>query len=236
MTLPRLSCILPAYNEAPRLGRVLDVTLAAPQIDEVIVIDDGSTDETAAIATARTRDCPRLRVIRQPRNGGKTRAVAEGLRTARGTFVMFLDSDLTGLTPAHLSQLSQPVLSGAAGASLSLRGNAPALWQHLGLDYISGERVMPRALMMRELAALDRLPRFGLEVFMNRLWLEADLAIAVVPWPDVASPMKFEKYGPLAGVKADVGMIRDIFTTIGAWTALQQIRGLRRHRIGPVTA
>lgn len=229
-TAPRLSCILPAFNEAPRIGHVLDVTLAASEIGEVIVVDDGSSDGTAEIAEARMPDCPRLRVIRQPQNRGKTRAVAEGLRAAQGHFVMFLDSDLTGLTADHLSRLSRPVLDGSAGASLSLRGNAPAPWRAIGLDYISGERVMPRALMLQELAALDGLPRFGLEVFMNQLWLRAGLRIAVVPWPDVASPLKSEKYGALAGIKADAGMIRDIFRTIGAWTAIRQIQGLRRSR------
>ncbi|MBY6092234.1 glycosyltransferase family 2 protein [Maritimibacter alkaliphilus] len=227
----RLSCIIPAYNEAPRIGRVLEVTLATPGLDEVIVVDDGSADGTAAIAEAH--DDPRLRVIRLACNGGKTRAVAEGLRTARGHHVMFLDSDLTGLTPAHLAQLAAPVLEGRAGASISLRGNAPRTWHLLGLDYISGERVMPRALLLEEIAALDRLPRFGLEVFMNRLWLAAGLEIAVVHWPDVASPMKHEKYGLIAGLRSDAGMMRDIFRTIGPLTALRQIRGMRGRRVAP---
>ncbi|MCA0922569.1 glycosyltransferase family 2 protein [Pseudooceanicola nanhaiensis] len=225
----RLSCIIPAYNEAPRIARVLEVTLAAPGIDEVIVVDDGSADRTAAIA--ESFDDPRLRVIRLTRNGGKTRAVAEGLTVARGAYVMFLDSDLTGLTPAHLSQLAAPVLEGRAGASISLRGNAPRTWHLLGLDYISGERVMPRALLLDEIAALDRLPRFGLEVFMNRLWIAAGLEIAVVNWPDVASPMKHEKYGLIVGIRADAGMMRDIFRTIGPMTVLRQIRAMRGRRV-----
>jgi cellulose synthase/poly-beta-1,6-N-acetylglucosamine synthase-like glycosyltransferase len=45
----RLSCIIPAYNEAARIGAVLDAVLGHPWIDEVIVVDDGSTDQTARV-------------------------------------------------------------------------------------------------------------------------------------------------------------------------------------------
>lgn len=232
---PRLTCIIPAFNEAPRIRRVLDVALATPEVDEVIVVDDGSSDGTSdvvrALLDSRAPDAqPRLQLIRQPRNGGKTRAVATGLAAARGDFVLFLDSDLLGLKPDHLTRLAQPVLSGRTGASLSLRGNAPAPWRAIGLDYISGERVMPRDLMTRHLDELADLPRFGLEVFMNRLWLQAHLHVAVVSWPDVASPLKSEKYGALAGLKADAGMMRDIFRTVGLGTVLRQIFRLRRAR------
>ncbi|MGZ9810525.1 glycosyltransferase family 2 protein [Pseudoroseicyclus sp. H15] len=224
-----VTCLLPAYNEAARIGPVLQAALACPEIGEVIVIDDGSTDGTAELAESFA--APHLRVLRQPRNGGKARAIAAGLRAARGTYVMFLDSDLTGLTPDDLSRLASPVLTGEAGASISLRGNAPAPWRAIGLDYISGERVMPFALLEPELTAIERLPAFGLEVFLNRLWLSAGLSIAVVAWPDVASPLKSRKYGLLSGLRADAGMMRDIFRTIGPFGALGQIRALGARRV-----
>lgn len=232
MSEPCLSCVVPAFNEGPRIGPVLDVALAASEIDEVIVVDDGSSDDTVAIVERLAAEHARLRLIVQPENGGKTRAVAAGIRAARGRHLMLLDSDLTGLTPAALTRLAAPVLTGRAGASISLRGNAPRSWQALGLDYISGERVMARALLTDELDTLDRLARFGLEVFMNRLWIDAGLDIAVVPWPEVASPMKREKRGgAVAGLRADIAMMRDIFATISPTAALGQIRAMRALRV-----
>ena len=229
---PKLSCIIPAYNEAPRIGAVLDAAVATPEIDEVIVVDDGSTDATVEVVPHRPSTQARFTLLRQPRNGGKTRAVATGLRRARGTGVMLLDRDLSGLAPRHLAALAEPVLSGRAGASISLRGNAPRSWRALGLDYLSGERVMQRALLADRLDALDRLPRFGLEVFMNRLWLEQGLDIVVVPWPEIASPLKAQKRGGfLAGLGADLAMIRDIFQTISPLAALGQIRAMRARRV-----
>lgn len=229
----RLSCIVPAYNEAPRIGRVLEVVLTVPEIDEVLVVDDGSTDGTAEVAEALAARHPRLRLIRQPANAGKTQAVARGVAEATGSHLLLLDSDLIGLTGADLSALIAPVAAGRAAVSVSLRGNAPAPWRAIGLDYISGERVLPRALLADRLAELGRLPRFGLEVFMNRLWIEADYAIAVVKWPGVSSPLKSAKAGLWAGIAADVKMIRDILRTISPGEMLHQIRTLRARRIKP---
>lgn len=225
----RLSCIVPAYNEAPRIAAVLAVALATAEIDEVIVIDDGSTDGTAEVVEAL--NAKRLKLIRQTKNGGKTRAVCAGIAAARGAHVLLLDSDLVGLSPSDLSCLISPVTEGRADASVSLRRNAPLPWRWIGLDYISGERVMPRAVLADRIETLARLPRFGLEVFMNRIWIEAGLTIAVVQWPGVASPMKHEKRGALAGAIAEMGMLSDIFRTIGPLAALGQIATLRARRI-----
>jgi glycosyltransferase involved in cell wall biosynthesis len=218
--MTRISCIIPAWNEAARIGAVLSVALDHPIIDEVIVVDDASTDDTAAVVRA----FPAARLIRQPVNAGKTRAVATGVAAARGAHVLMLDADLQGLTPAAITALVTPVAEGRADTTISLRGNAPAPWRAIGIDYISGERVVPRAL----LEGLEPQARFGLEVAMNQRILENRLRLAIVRWPAVRSPLKAEKMGLWRGLRADAGMIRDIFRTIGPTTAAAQIIGMRR--------
>mgnify|MGYP000026379905 CR=1 FL=1 len=218
-----LTCLVPAYNEAARIGGVLDVLADHPLLDTVIVVDDGSTDGTADVAAAKG-----VRVLRTPGNVGKTRALALGLGLVATRHVMLIDADLSGLTPEAITALAAPVLSGAAGASISLRGNAPRSWRLIGVDYISGERVLPVALLAGQEAALARLPRFGFEVFLNHRMRAAGLRVAIVRWPGVASPSKAAKRGLRAGIAADIAMIRDIFRAVGPRACLGQILWLRR--------
>ena len=225
-----VSCIIPAYNEAARIAAVLRIAASHPQIDEVIVIDDGSADATAEAAVGVAAELPHVRVLRLPENGGKTNAVAEGVAAARGRWVVLLDADLSGLTVPALSRLLRPVLSGRAEVAISLRGNAPLLWRMIGIDYLSGERVLPRSFLAEDLETLRRLPRFGLEVHMNREMVRRGIRPEVVRWPGVESPGKAHKCGFLAGMLADLRMLGDIFQTISPGEAAQQIFRLR---LGP---
>lgn len=226
---PRLSCIIPAYNEAARISAVLATVIAHPLLDEVIVVDDASTDGTADIAAATG-----VRVIRLHPNRGKTGALAAGIAAATSSHLLFLDSDLLGLTAADVTALAQPVIDGRAEVSISLRGNTPRLWRMIGLDYISGERVFPRDMVQDRLDSLLALPKFGFEVYLNSLWIERQVSVAVVRWPGVASPSKAAKRGGAwAGIKADAAMMRDIFRTVTPMTTLTQIRALRT-RIAPL--
>lgn len=222
-----VTVLIPAYNEAARIGAVLAATAGHPLVDEVLVVDDGSSDGTADAAAA----VPGVTVLRQAGNGGKTRALAAGLHAARSELIALIDADLLGLTPDDLTRLITPVTAGAAQMSISLRGNAPPPWRWIGLDFISGERVMPKRLLAPAMAGLDTLPRFGFEVHLNRLILQQGLPIAVVPWPGVSSPIKSRKYGLWSGIKGDVGMIADMIRTVPPFELARQIIGLRRLRL-----
>lgn len=221
---PGICCLIPAWNEAPRIGAVLKAAVGHPLLAEVLVVDDGSADGTAAVAAHHG-----ARVLRLAANGGKSAAVLAGLRATRQPLVLLLDADLRGLTPGAVGALVLPVLEGRADVAISLRGNAPGLWRRIGLDYISGERVVPRAMLAR--IAADGLPRFGLEVAMNRLWLEHRARIAVADWPGVASPAKAAKQGAWRGLRDDLRMLADLCATEPAHRLAGQIRRMRQQRV-----
>lgn len=89
--MPSVSIIVPAYNQSRYLGDAIRSALAQTSADlEVIVVDDGSTDETAAVC--RTFTDPRVRYVWQE-NRGLSAARNTGIREARGAFLSFLDSD-----------------------------------------------------------------------------------------------------------------------------------------------
>jgi glycosyltransferase involved in cell wall biosynthesis len=224
---PGITCLIAAYNEAARIGAVLAAAAGHPLLDRVIVIDDGSGDGTAEVAGA----VPGVTVLRQARNRGKTWALSVGIEAAATSHLLLLDADLVGLTPAHLTALIAPVQSGRADVSVSLRGNAPRPWRWLGIDYISGERVLPRDMLAGRTAELRALPKFGFEVALNRTILSRRARLAVVPWPEVSSPLKSAKRGFRAGIRGDVAMMADIFRTVSPLDAVGQIAGLRRLRV-----
>jgi len=86
----RVSVVIPACNAASYLARCLDaLTEGAPAGTEVIVVDDASRDETPSLAKAKG-----ARVVRQPVNGGPSRARNAGAREARGEILYFVDADV----------------------------------------------------------------------------------------------------------------------------------------------
>ncbi len=104
-----ISCIVPAFNEASTISTVLRVLSAYPQISEIIVVDDGSTDGTADTVK---REFPHIRVIGLTANRGKADALIAGVAKARSPILFFCDADLTGLTQSHIKQLIAPVAAG----------------------------------------------------------------------------------------------------------------------------
>ena len=112
-----LSIIIPAYNEAARLGKtlraVLDYLRESSPDAEVIVVDDGSSDQTADLARQTFQDSAGLRtsVISYKSNLGKGRAVRLGLLAARGDVALFSDADLS--TPiSEAPKLIEPIVNG----------------------------------------------------------------------------------------------------------------------------
>ena len=96
---PTYSIVIPAYNESARLGATLEKVLAyvrAQQWDaEVIVVNDGSRDNTADIVREWAKKAPALRLVENPGNHGKGYSVRNGMLNARGRIVLFSDADLS---------------------------------------------------------------------------------------------------------------------------------------------
>jgi glycosyltransferase involved in cell wall biosynthesis len=99
MSHPQLSIVVPAYNEGARiddaLRRIMSCIVARGWDAEVLVVDDGSKDNTAAIVQQWIADNPRLHLIQNPGNKGKGYSVRNGLLQAAGDIVMFTDADLS---------------------------------------------------------------------------------------------------------------------------------------------
>ena len=111
-----LSLIIPAFNEAQRIGPTLRrfhrFLAARPASFEILVVDDGSADDTVALVTALAGELPGLRVLGSLANRGKGHAVRRGMLAATGRIRLFSDAD--GSTPIdELVPLLQALAEGA---------------------------------------------------------------------------------------------------------------------------
>jgi glycosyltransferase involved in cell wall biosynthesis len=123
---PKLSIIIPAFNETARVGQSISTVLSylndRREQSELIVVDDGSTDETASVADDNLRDTNHVstRLIRYEDNRGKGYAVRLGLLQARANIALFSDADLS--TPiSEVAKLIDPIRAGDADLTFGSR-------------------------------------------------------------------------------------------------------------------
>lgn len=112
-TQPRLSLVMPAFNEERTIATALERCLAEPFVLEVIVVDDGSTDKTVSILEGIND--PRIRIIKHSYNRGKGAAIRTGITAATADYVGIQDADLE-YDPADLAKLLVPLDQGLADA------------------------------------------------------------------------------------------------------------------------
>jgi glycosyltransferase involved in cell wall biosynthesis len=108
-----LSVVVPVYNEADTLHEVVCRVLAVPCLQEVIIVDDCSTDGTAEVAHQLAAMYPQVRVVDHSRNSGKTAALRTGFALTRGEVVIVQDADLE-YDPAEIYGVIRPILDGHA--------------------------------------------------------------------------------------------------------------------------
>ncbi len=112
LSAPRTSVVIPAYNHERFIGEALASLQAQTAGDfEVLVVDDGSSDATAAVAQAVAREDSRVRVLEQV-NRGSHAAINRGIAESRGQWVAILNSD-DRYAPTRLERLQQTAAEGA---------------------------------------------------------------------------------------------------------------------------
>lgn len=109
----KLSVVIPAYNEASTIAELVRRVYAVDIPKEIIVVDDGSTDGTAAVLTLLQEKHENLRVLVQPGNRGKGAALRRGFEQSTGDYVLIQDADLE-YDPAEYPVLLKPLIDGRA--------------------------------------------------------------------------------------------------------------------------
>lgn len=165
-----ISVIIPTYNRAEILAKVLPSYLQFPQVGEVLVVNDGSRDNTAGVVAKFAADDPRVKLLQHASNLGMTFARNTGIENAEGDRVLFSEDDLA-LAPGSLDVMADHM-------------------QHRGADIIAGRRIWMR-IGETEAQALARANSRHWPVVNRRLLEQYSHAITAddVPAPLVNATM-----------------------------------------------
>ena len=106
---PYVTCVIPAFNEESTISSLIRKIKKVRTIREIIVVDDGSTDSTRRLARAEG-----AKVICHGANLGKGAAIKTGIAGSKGEIILFLDADLSSISPKKIASILQPIESGDA--------------------------------------------------------------------------------------------------------------------------
>jgi len=207
----RCAAIVPAYNEDATVADVVRVLVRSALFDEVIVVDDGSKDQTAESARKAGAF-----VLSLKKNSGKGAAMRAGVEHAKSPVIFFCDADVMGLRPEHLRAILAPVISGNAGMCVGLRDRGP-FWTFFSsvLPLIGGERALRREIF--ESIPDQYLRGFRAELAMDAKCRQMGLALKSIRMPGAHIRRKMQKVGFWKGLKGYVAMFAEL---AGVWCVL----------------
>jgi glycosyltransferase involved in cell wall biosynthesis len=201
-----VSVIIPAYNEGKNITNVLSVIHDMTELTDILVVNDGSTDNTSSIAHSFG-----VRVIELAENMGKGHAMYTGLQNTNSSAVLFLDADLLGLKQNHVLELINPICDGSADMTLGIFASGRGvtdLAQRL-TPFLTGQRAVKRNIL-EELSRDEWISGYGIEVVLTRYAREKGFRVLEIPLDNVTHTMKEEKMGLAKGVKARLKMYWEI--------------------------
>ena len=179
LTTPHVAAIVPAYNEAGRVTDVLETISQAQNVNEIICVTDGCTDnsaeEVAKWIANRPADATPARLFALEKNLGKGGAMAHGAHRTDAQILLFLDADLIGLQAVQVNDMVAPLLNPHAhfdmvlGLFGAIRGGALGWWLgwcHRATPSITGQRAIRREVFLA-VPGLTR-SRFGVEAAITR--------------------------------------------------------------------
>jgi glycosyltransferase involved in cell wall biosynthesis len=203
---PRVAAIVPAYNEEATLAEVLAVLAAAPAVDEVLVVSDGSTDGTVDIARSLG-----LRAIHLRQNQGKGRAMAIGVAHTDAEVLLFVDGDILNLTVDLLDRLVAPVLAGTSDMNVGIRHRGRpinAIQDRTG-PLLSGIRCLWREIF--EAVPDSHLEGFAIETGLNWACRQLGRRTTTTVMYNLKHLVKEKKRGLWRGLHARYQMFAAVF-------------------------
>lgn len=227
MNTKQISVILPAYNESTRISRVLTLLLKIPYIQEILVVNDGSTDQTETVVMEYQSTDPRITLISNSKNLGKGQSVYLALQRATSPYILMLDADLRGLDVKHIDLLCDPVISGKLDMTVGQfkHGNWASDFSHWITPWLSGQRCIRRDLFAR--LDYQASAGYGIETVMTITAHQQKWRTRYIPLFGVSHPPSEVHRGSWKGI---CNRMKMYFQIIRAWYMMSLQPKQRRTR------
>jgi len=201
-----VSAIVPVFNEAKTVTRVVEVLLENPLISEVICINDGSTDHSL-LRLKKFKN--KIKLISFKKNKGKGYALVAGIKKATSEIVTFIDADLINLSDKHLTTLLSPILEKEFKAVIGYPSNG---WTPNIFTDLTGERAYYRNDLLPYLDEMAT-TKFGVEIFLNSLFSKKETKKLALK--QLRGLYKYEKCNAADAVKGYLNEAIEIALAIG---------------------
>ena len=203
-----ISAIVPVFNEEKTVAGVIKALLKSPLINEVICINDGSTDKSLAILK-KFKD--KIQLLDFKVNKGKGFVLVAGMKRAKGELVAFFDADLTNLSDDHIKTLFKPILEGKFKAVLGYPTKGENL-ADIVFSSLTGERLYYKKDLVPYFEKMAK-TRFGVEIFLNEIFNKKETK--KIPLKNLIGLLKYEKRKPLRAFKEYLSETMEIAWEIG---------------------
>jgi glycosyltransferase involved in cell wall biosynthesis len=232
----KTTIIIPAYNESKRPTSPLSYALQAQLVQKIVIVDDGSTDDTATQIQQfldtqgnqlATQNNIEVRFIVHQKNQGKTAAIATALQEVATDTVLMLDADIKDFLPEYIDAMVTSFFDEQADMLIYYKTSTG----HPLLSFFDtllasellycGERMLQTEILKTVLA--QQTQGYLLETAINLYCLDHRKKIVLLKGPYFHHIMKAEKEGGvLSGIKGDLNMARQILKQAGLGTYIRQ--------------
>ncbi|MCD6564642.1 MAG: glycosyltransferase family 2 protein [Bacteroidales bacterium] len=187
----KVSAIICVYNEETTICNVIKSVSKTTLINEIIIVNDGSTDKTDEILKDLKKQFP-FRYIVLQENKGKGYAMATGVENAQGEIIVFVDADLSNLSENHINKLIEPLLHDNADMVLGFPSKALISYKINLYRNFTGER----ALFKKEIKPIIgkiRYSQYGVEWLINHHYKDNKKRVVKIYLQDLYHPSKYAK-------------------------------------------